>query len=241
MNSYRESHIGTQRGEKYDARAAVRADALIWDTFVKPWVRTELRRAKDGGAAVYLDFACGTGRLLKVGQAIFGKSTGIDVSEDMLAVARTRVPDATLLRVDVTQSPSSDIGYFDCVTLFRFILNAEPALRADALRWLSQHTRHGAVLIVNNHCNAASYSGLLAKAAFWLPKNARNTLSRRQVFQMLGEAGFSVVRCEGFRVLPSVFGRPVLGRWLQAWGERVCKRLGLDRFGAELVVVAVRE
>ena len=159
----------------------------------------------------------------------------------MLAVARTRVPDATLLRVDVTQSPSSDIGYFDCVTLFRFILNAEPALRADALRWLSQHTRHGAVLIVNNHCNAASYSGLLAKAAFWLPKNARNTLSRRQVFQMLGEAGFSVVRCEGFRVLPSVFGRPVLGRWLQAWGERVCKRLGLDRFGAELVVVAVRE
>ena len=241
MNSYRESHIGTQRGEKYDAKAAVRADALIWDTFVKPWVRTELERARDGGATAYLDFACGTGRLLKVGQAIFGKSTGIDVSEDMLAVARTRVPDATLLRVDVTQSPSSDIGYFDCVTLFRFILNAEPALRADALRWLSQHTRHGAVLIVNNHCNAASYSGLLAKAAFWLPKNARNTLSRRQVFQMLGEAGFSVVRCEGFRVLPSVFGRPVLGRWLQAWGERVCKRLGLDRFGAELVVVAVRE
>ncbi len=241
MNSYRESHIGPRVGEHYDAKAAVRVDALIWDNFVKPLTRTELERAREDGAETYLDFACGTGRLLKVGHAVFGKSVGIDVSEDMLAVARTRVPDATVLRVDVTRSPHSEIGHFDCVTLFRFILNAEPELRTTVLSWIARHTETGGILIVNNHRNAVSFSGLLSKAAFWQPNDARNVLSRRQMVRMLHNAGFSVVRCEGFRILPSLFGRPVLGRWLQMKAERLCKRVGLGGFGAEQIVVATRD
>ncbi|NII11441.1 class I SAM-dependent methyltransferase [Oleiagrimonas sp. C23AA] len=241
MTSYRKSHIGAGVGERYDAKHAIRVDALIWNDFVKPQVRKEFEHAASEGAASYLDFACGTGRLLKLGHTVFGESVGIDISENMLMVAQRRVPDAQLKCVDVTRSPPSDIGCFDCVSMFRFILNAEPELRRDALKWIADHMNRGATLIVNNHRNSASISGFFSRLAFWLPKDAKNILSRREMVEILRVAGFSLVRCEGFRILPSIFGRPLFGRKLQVRGERLCRRMGLGRFGAELVMVAMRD
>ncbi|WP_348767517.1 class I SAM-dependent methyltransferase [uncultured Salinisphaera sp.] len=240
MTSYRDSHTGAKVGERYDAEHAVRLDALIWDAFVKPFVRQQLGQAAAAGATCYLDFACGTGRLLKVGHSVFHSSLGIDISQDMLAVATQRVPDAALLRVDVTRDPPADMGPFDCVTMFRFVLNAESELRQQALSWVAAHMSEGGILIVNNHRNSASVSGLLSRMAAWQPTGARNVMSRRHMFKMLENAGFAVVRCEGFRVLPSVWGRPVVGARLQLIGERLCRTLGLSRFGSELVVVARR-
>lgn len=238
MTSYRKSHVGEKYGERYDAHHASRVDAIIWDTFIKPFVRQELVDLTGAGLCRYLDFACGTGRLLKVGHSVFGQSTGIDVSEDMLAVSRQRVPEAKLVQVDVTRNPPQDLGGFDCVTLFRFILNAEDDLRMSVLHWISEHTVKGGTLILNNHRNSASIKSFLTWLAFWQPPSARHRLSRKQVEEMLDEAGFLVERCEGFSILPSVLGRPIFGRKLQIKIEKFLLRLGLGRFGSELVVVA---
>ncbi|EZH81607.1 SAM-dependent methlyltransferase [Ectopseudomonas composti] len=226
----------------YESQFAERVDSLIWDEFVKPWLFERLQTARDNGAQRYLDFACGTGRILKVGHNVFGNAQGIDISESMLSYAKQRVPAAHLHCLDVTRDDNSanEIGAFDCVTMFRFLRNAEPELRRDVLHWLAKHMNKNALLVVNNHGNTTSMLGFIQKLAFWLPDDERNLLSRQQTFDLLTEAGFSVESWDGYRILPSLFGRPILGRRLQTWAERSCRRLGLARFGGELVIVARR-
>lgn len=240
MRPYREVHTGPGVGEQYDAMHAIRVDSMIWEEFVRPYVRGFLQREAEAGATRYLDFACGTGRLLKVGAAIFSDSTGVDISRDMLGVARKRVPNAKFLCVDVTQDPHAVEGTFDCVTLFRFLLNAEPDLRISVLNWLASKMKPGALLIVNNHRSSRSIGGLLARLAKPDGRRELNTLSKEGTEELLARAGFIVESCSGFRVLPSIHGRPIIHRWLQLQGERLCKAIGMGRAGSELVFTARR-
>lgn len=240
MKSYRESHLDAEIAENYESRFSAKVDSLIWDDFVKPWLERRLCAVREGGARSYLDFACGTGRVLKVGFRVFGGGTGIDVSERMVDFARQRVPEADFYCVDVTRKKDLDFGKFDCVTMFRFLLNAEPELCREVLEWIAAHMEPGATLVVNNHGHAASAFGLVQKLAFWIPRSERKYLSRKDVFRMLEGAGFFVESCDGYRILPSIGGRPVFGRRLQASLEKLSLGLGLGRFGSELVIVAKR-
>jgi len=240
MNSYRDSHIGDGKGTWYDETHARKFDAVIWDYFIKGRLASELADCASHGAQRFLDFACGTGRVLKFGSRYFPDSTGIDISPDMLEVARQRVPQARLICRDVTRDSADDIGEFDVVTMFRFLLNAEPALRAEVLDWLARRMRPGAVLIGNNHMETSSLSGIMTVAAKALISRNRNHLSRGEIDSMLKTAGFRVERWAGFRILPTVMGKPVLGRTLQLAAERVAVRLGLGRYGVEHLFVAIR-
>lgn len=240
MKSYREAHIGKNVGEIYDSMHSVRVDSLIWREFVRPFVRRIMEESAQAGHSSYLDFACGTGRVLKVGYSVFHMGVGVDISPDMLSVAANRVPEATLHCVDVTCTPTAVQGKFDCVTMFRFLLNAEPDLRLAALKWVASRMEPGSILIVNNHRNSLSAHGLMARAFRHSAQRETNTLSRRATVSLLGEAGFEVTREEGFRILPTLSGKPIFGGKLQMAMERLCRRLGLGRLGAELVFVAAR-
>jgi hypothetical protein len=121
--------------------------------------------------------------------------------------------------------------------MFRFLRNAEPELRKEVLSWIHNHMLSGATLIVNNHGHTASLGGLVAKLAFWLPADKRNLLSQKETYKLLQDTGFSVVSCSGYQILPSLFGRPLFGHYLQARLERCAQKLGLGRFGYELVFI----
>ena len=59
-------------------------------------------------AASTLDVACGTGFLTR---HLPGDITGLDQSEQMLEIARERVPHATLIRGDALKLPFADAGF----------------------------------------------------------------------------------------------------------------------------------
>ena len=240
MSSYRDSHVGEDRGLKYDAIHAGKVDALIWDTFIKDLVADEAQSCAARGGRRYLDFACGTGRVLKIGQPYFEESVGIDISDDMLSVARERVPQAELVLADVTRDPDVVSGYFDFVTIFRFILNAERSLSMEVLAWLASRMRPGSVLVVNNHMNRFSFRGLATVLSNSLLRTDLNHLSHREATEMLQESGFRVRHWSGYRVLPSFRGKPILGTGLQAALERGIRKAGLGRLGSEHVFVAER-
>jgi len=242
-DSYRKSHVGPGIGKRYDQAHAGRLDSLVWDEHVKPLLRELLaREAGLHSASRYLDFACGTGRILKQGLAFFPEGIGVDISIDMLTEARARVPGAQLIQADVTNDslPEQLNGMFDCVTMFRFLLNAEPELRRSVLKWLAAHMHPGAALIGNNHMCSASVGGLLTHLARTFSGSSKNVLSRKEVESLLVQAGFRIEAWHGFRVLPSLRGKPALGWWLQRRLERVALTLGLGRFGVEQVFVARR-
>ena len=68
----------------------------------------------------YLDFACGTGRILGYLADRARSSTGVDVSQSMLSVARARVPGANIIQCDITRDDPFGDRTFELITAFRF-------------------------------------------------------------------------------------------------------------------------
>ena len=238
MTSYRTSHVGEDCGIQYDATHAGKVDSYVWDTFIKDYLDKLFDTCVENGANNYLDFACGTGRVLKLGSKHFRNYTGIDISIDMLEVARNRVPNARIICGDVTTNPSLSTQQYDCVSLFRFLLNAERPLCIEVLRWLAAHMPLGGRLIGNNHMNLASFRGVATLASNTFFYTARNYLSRKATIEMLEETGFRIVEWSGYRVLPTVKGKPIFGKAGQMALEQMARAFMLGRLGSEQIFVA---
>ncbi len=92
-----------------------------------------------------LDISCGTGELLK---RLHGKAQlyGVDLSEDMLAVARTKLPkEVTLLKADVHHLPFRD-NFFDyAMTTEAFHHYYD---QPSALKEMTRVTKNGGKVIV---------------------------------------------------------------------------------------------
>jgi ubiquinone/menaquinone biosynthesis C-methylase UbiE len=210
---YRESHINPGRGAAYD-RLYRHGTALdfYWRHFERPYLDAlfhGLHRKYPHGR--YLDFACGTGRLLELGASRFEACVGIDVSQSMLVKARHKVPQAHIVQADVLTTPV-DVGTFDVVTLFRFLLRAGPDLREGVLRWLRGVIKDDGTLIVNNHRNAYSMRGLVYRVASTIRPDGfeHELLTDQQVEALLRRCGFRIVDRFGFGMVPSLRGRLLL-------------------------------
>lgn len=84
-----------------------------------------------------LDFACGTGRVLASLEPLVDRAEGIDVSENMVAVARTKCVKARLLVGDILASPETAAKELRRHFLFPFsperrTRSAEPGVAALA-------------------------------------------------------------------------------------------------------------
>jgi SAM-dependent methyltransferase len=202
--SYRQSHLGADKARSYDEdlwdfRAAKGLDWLVEQQLLSD----VLRNAVPPGARSAADFACGTGRVLEFLSRYLPSPVGIDVSPDMLALARARCPQATWILGDVTTQHDLAPGPFDLITAFRFFLNAEPSLRSQVLAWMGKSLRPGGVVVANFHLNPASLRGtylrlrLRAARATGLPMMSINDACR-----LFEEHAFTIRQILGYSFLP---------------------------------------
>ncbi len=109
---------------------------------------TELIRERNPDARSLLDVACGTGKHLAELRRSFPDVAGLDLDEELLAVARERLPDVDFHLADMT---SFDVGRrFDAVTcLFSSIgyVSSEEALRT-AVAAMAHGLAPGGVFVV---------------------------------------------------------------------------------------------
>jgi SAM-dependent methyltransferase len=237
--SYRASHQSAAIVADYVSTFEVGYCAALWRKVEQPLLESILRPL-GGPERTSLDFACGTGRIAKVSALYFGSVVGVDVSEAMLLAAP--VPDnVTLLCIDITNAPSQQA--FDVVTAFRFFLNAEDALRRDALRAIYRHLREGGVLVCNIQLNATSPIGLISRIlnrAY--PRRPRNTLTLDQFSRVLSDEGFEVIESTYYGYLPRP-GRflPRLCEVLIEPFEKVCRSLKVPGFFAENFLIVSRK
>jgi SAM-dependent methyltransferase len=237
---YRTSHTQPGKGIRYDTTYRPgTALAFYWQEFERPFLEAQfaaIRTAHPNGR--YLDFACGTGRILSVGAKFFPDSVGIDVSKEMTIVAREKVPSAKILEVDVLTNPI-DVGQFDIATLFRFLLRAG-ALREAVLGWLRTVIADDGTLIVNNHRNAYSLRGLIYRIGHRIRPDGfeHELLSDADVERMLRRNGFEVVERYGFGFVPSLRGRLLLPHGLLLRIERRAARSrAIARFAKNRIYV----
>jgi ubiquinone/menaquinone biosynthesis C-methylase UbiE len=138
---------------------------------------------------------------MELAQPHFRETVGIDVSEPMLTEARRRVPNARLIEVDVMTNPP-DIGTFQVISLFRFILSAEDHLREGVLHWLRGVIDPRGVLVVNNHLNHWSITGLRHRMRNVVRGRPGGPPTERHMEKLLRRCGFEIVEAYGFGVIP---------------------------------------
>lgn len=192
----------------------------------------------------YLDFACGTGRVIAFMEDRVATSRGIDISPEMLDIARTKVCRSELICKDITRGEPLE-GSYDLITAFRFFLNAEPELRlrvlqALALRLKNQDSR----LVFNNHGNPFSYKAVAwpfhrTRQLFSGRAPAGNYLTHGEVKELMTKANLQILERTGCGVIsPKLFKLvPSASRALESWSGR--NALGRT-FGVDQIYVVAR-
>ncbi len=186
--------------------------SFIWQ-LQKPFLEKAVEefRRKRPGPIHLLDFACGTGRIVSCLEPLVDVAEGVDLSEQMIEVARKKCLKARLQVGDIVANPGLLREKYEVITCFRFILNVEPEIRSGALQRLRGVIRepHG-LLFANVHGNSRSsrHPAILWKK--WRARHAAaggagvllNEMSPAQAKQLLWDNGFQIIQQMGFGVMP---------------------------------------
>ncbi len=205
--------------------AAGSYSSCIWN-LQRPIVEKIITDFRSGhqGPVRLLDFACGTGRVISRLEPLVDEASGIDISPNMVEVARGKCRSARLQVGDILTQPELLSGRYDLITSFRFLLNVEPDMRLRALQRLRTVLQPDGLLIVNVHGNSRS---LRHPAILWRrwrersqPSGAMlNEMSPGETARLFRESGFQIVSRYGFGMLPPTFYRTPL-RKLVAVADR---------------------
>ena len=162
--SYRQAFQGEGDGGTYDALLFGNSSYGEILTEVECALLTrQIKRDFPKGVAASLDFACGTGRILRCVANLVKSAVGIEIAQPMIEVARDRVPTAEIRHQDISDEQGSPTDKFDLITSFRFFLHAEPALRDAVMGRLAARLRDAdSRMIFNVHTSRASYNLLSA-------------------------------------------------------------------------------
>ncbi len=185
---YRSVHDGVVMAEKYDevVYGTSSPDVIIWER-EKRILRELLTGRK---VERYLDFACGTGRVLAELEKYAGRSFGVDVSGKMPEKAKAKNTKARLIQGDPTQDPDIIEGTFDLITAFRFFLNAQQELRDEALRFIHSRLTDDGLFIFNNHGNKRSMRKLVRVKKLFERDFRNSELGHDEIVDMLEKNSF---------------------------------------------------
>jgi len=214
--------------------------SCIWDLqrpVLEKLVQAERREGR--GLLRLLDFACGTGRVLAVLEPLVDAADGVDLSAEMVALARVKCQKSRMLVGDILTEPQLLQKNYDLISCFRFLLNVEPELRRRLLKRLREVLREpDGLLLVNVHGNSRS---LRHPALLWRRWRERtnhsgamlNEMSPGETRMLLHESGFQVVRQFGFGMLPPTLYRTPLrglatGVDRALAGDNWCNDLAID-------------
>ena len=154
--NYRNSHKNQGKGSSYKLSFEIQKyRKIIWN-FEKQYLEKILSHYFINKKIFHLDFACGTGRILKFLERKTYISFGVDVSTEMIKVAKNSVQ-SKIICGDITKKKILKNKKFNLVTAFRFFPNAEKKLRKEVLKNIVPHIKKDGLLVLNNHRNKNSF------------------------------------------------------------------------------------
>jgi SAM-dependent methyltransferase len=213
--SYRTSHM--TKGPDYEERFSTysfRRMSWRWERKVLNQIVGLVNKEERRGD--YLDFACGTGRILAHLEERFDAAVGIDISPKMLDVATKRLRKARLILGDFNETHLLAGERFDFVTAFRFFANAEPALRRQAIEKIYGLTRSKGFFVFNNHRNCTSLTFRLLRLKARVQGRAPTScLDAEEVLSLCRDRGFQLVKHYQWGVIPGHENWTLFPAWVQ--------------------------
>ncbi|GAB4268925.1 MAG: hypothetical protein Kow0029_04610 [Candidatus Rifleibacteriota bacterium] len=224
MKDYRNSHTSPGYGKKYDIAFAEKRTGFYWQFYEKPFLEKTFAKLSKQRPGPLLDFACGTGRICSVASQYFSDITGLDISEEMLEQARSNLPGIRFIKADATRD-MIELNRFTIITAFRFILNAQPELRSEALTWIYRQLIDDGLLIINNHLRVESIKGAITKFLNKAGLSRKNALSDYEFEELLKNHGFKAEKVFSFTLVPGWHGFPPINPEKQKRLEKFFSRL----------------
>ena len=239
---YRESFTGSIRAEAYDELYAPDSYAsLLWEIEKEFLARFVSNLRVNHQRINYMDYACGTGRVLSFIEPSVDSATGIDVSQDMLDRARSRTGNASLLKGDASED-SAVLGNqkYDLITLFRFLLNTEPKTRSRVVGVLAGRLKDNTSRFVfNNHGNPFSHKMVMLPShmlrSLGHPRGTLgNYLTHRDILACISGTGLEIESVYGYGYISNKMLRllgPVRTLWLERFlaGAPVIQVVGVNQ------------
>lgn len=204
-------------------------DNMLWKA-EQPILLREVRQLKKIlGTISYLDFGCGTGRILQLLESEVDISLGVDISESMVSLAREKGVHAPIMVGDITCEDIIGAKTFQLVTAFRVFLNAGPELTRQMLDVLVPKLDPKGIFIFNMHGNLWSHR-IFTKLWFMFRGRTLNTSSYWQVKKMLKPHGLKIVRFYGFGFMPKIFYRMFGSNAMFAVDSFMIAKIPLSRY-----------
>lgn len=207
--SYRTAFQNRQMASEYEARFAPKTFEDIISRIEQDYLQRVLKTFSDMKEIQYLDFACGTARILSFMESHVGYARGIDIAAPMLELAKQKVKTAELLCRDITAQGEIVEAKYDLITSFRFFLNAEPTLREAVMGRLVARLKDGdSRLVFNVHGILNSHKALTwafenGVSAFTKRPTKMRALTQQAVVALVEAAGLEVVDVYGYDLLSS--------------------------------------
>jgi SAM-dependent methyltransferase len=209
----------------------------------RAYLRAVVAREFPDRRPVQHDFACGTGRAVRMLAGLVRAAHGYDPSPQMLARAREAVPGAQWHEIDATGPvpvPATVDGPA-VVTVFRLLLNVSDEVRHRALGFAARALPDSAagLLVVENHGNRRSLRHLLAGRHRRDPWFAE--LSEDEVTQLLATHGFRVVARHGCTMFPrAAYRYRLLRPVVRRVDDLLCRTGRLAGFATDVLYLARR-
>ncbi len=196
--SYRESH--KNQWENYEKMYLKKYDNFVWK--LEQEVLKKILKKKEKNIKV-MDFACWTGRISKFLEFYFDNIDWIDISNNMLDIARAKTSKVKYYLGDITNNTFNLEKKYDLITTFRFFLNAEQKLREDWLKSLYKYLNKDSLLIFSNHWNKFSLRSIkvFLKKIIWI-KKWNNELSHKEINNLLNSNWFKIIKIYPISFLP---------------------------------------
>jgi SAM-dependent methyltransferase len=178
-------------------------DAFQWQ--LQRWWLTRIMAAlaQHKPGLKYLDFACGTGRIIAALETFAGVAIGLDTSAQMLNVARPKLTRAELRCGDILAEPDIVDWDFDVITVFRFLIPTEPWMREAVMHSLASRLRGTeGLLIVDIHRNRWSTIQLDSLIQRVTRQRRKQTMSYWVARALIQRAGLEIVAWHGFGLCP---------------------------------------
>jgi SAM-dependent methyltransferase len=201
---YRRSHTSIDKVAKYSKDWDLPYRKMTWQWEQRVLLDILNNYFSDSTKIRYLDFACGTGRILGFLEGRVNEAVGVDVSKKMLDVAKERVKNSSLFVADITQESIFPHNSFQLITAFRFFLNAQWDLKKEAIKALSNLLSDDGYLVFNIHMNSGSAKDVLRRSYRRLRKRSfdYNALRKSNIINLLEFASLKLVKVFHFGVIP---------------------------------------
>jgi SAM-dependent methyltransferase len=239
QKDYRDVHQAKDIARRYHHKTygAGSADESIW--------AVEQEQLKDTVSRLvprrsrYLDFACGTGRIIGFIGELFETPTGVDISAAMLEFTKAKAPRAKLICGDISENENLVGGDYDLITAFRFFLRAQPSLREALMEILAKKLASDGKLIFNIHNSRPSLLWVQNSITNLFKKNKVLSMSRREVAHLIAEAGLQIIETHEVGVLPKVL-HLILGPKIWTRLDRTLRKIKMLRRLASHVIYVCR-